>query len=83
MKGSAPRKPSTEEDEASRIQLANSAKNRSENLMITDLMRHDFSRFCKAGSINVDGLFDVTTHATIHHMASTIRGIIKSGVSVP
>ena len=74
IKGSAPRGKDAASDQQSRDALAESEKNRAENLMITDLMRNDVSRVCAAGSVQVDGLFELTTHATIHHMASTVRG---------
>lgn len=74
IKGSAPRGSSKIEDDALRHALENSDKNRAENLMITDLMRSDLARHCHEGSVKVSGLFDVTEHATIFHMASTVSG---------
>lgn len=80
IKGSAPRYDSVQEDERSRENLRQSEKNRAENLMIVDLMRNDLSRHCVPGSVVVDSLFDVTSYATVHHMASTIRGRKQVGV---
>ena len=40
--------------------------------MIVDLMRNDLSRGSIPGSVKADALFEVTTHATIHHMSSTV-----------
>lgn len=77
IKGSAPRGNTPQEDDALRQQLQHSVKNRAENLMITDLMRHDLARSCVAGSITVGDLFEVTPHATIFHMASTVSGQLK------
>lgn len=74
IKGTAPRFNDAGEDTASRARLATSAKDRAENLMIADLMRNDLSRACVPGSVITESLFDVTTHATIHHMSSTITG---------
>jgi anthranilate/para-aminobenzoate synthase component I len=37
-------------------------------------MRNDLSRACVPGSVVTESLFDVTTHATIHHMSSTVTG---------
>lgn len=74
IKGSAPRGATPAEDTRLRDELAASEKNRAENLMITDLMRNDLARACHPKSVEVSGLFDVTTHATIHHMASTVTG---------
>ncbi len=82
IKGSAPRGTTAAEDESIRSALAHSRKNRAENLMITDLMRNDLARACVDGSVETSGLFDVTKHATIFHMASTVSGQLKPGMSV-
>ena len=74
IKGSAPREGDLEADRKTRENLQKSEKDRAENLMIVDLMRNDLSRHCQPGSVKVDKLFDITSYATIHHMASTIRG---------
>jgi len=72
IKGSAARSNVAAEDERARIQLKSSEKDKAENLMIVDLMRNDLSKSCVPGSVSVDSLFDVTSHATIHHMSSKI-----------
>jgi aminodeoxychorismate synthase component I len=74
IKGSAPRARDLAEDKRIREQLAESEKNRAENLMIVDLMRNDLSRSCEAGSIKVESLHDITSYLTVHHMSSTIVG---------
>ncbi len=74
IKGTAARFADAAQDMASRAALAQSEKDRAENLMIVDLMRNDLSRTCVPGSVEVKDLFEVTTHATIHHMSSTISG---------
>jgi para-aminobenzoate synthetase component 1 len=74
IKGTAPRIADSAEDKKSREDLAASAKDRAENLMIVDLMRNDLSRTSVPGSVEVETLFEVTTHPTIHHMSSTIIG---------
>lgn len=51
-----------------------SEKNKAENLMIVDLMRNDLSKSCVPSSVKVTGLFDVTEHATLAHLSSTISG---------
>lgn len=60
-------------------ELSKSVKDRAENLMITDLMRNDFSRSCKTGSVKVEGLFKTSSFKTINHMHSTVKGALKSG----
>jgi para-aminobenzoate synthetase component 1 len=74
IKGTAPRSADATKDAALREELKHSAKNRAENLMITDLMRSDLARSCKPGSVKAEDLFDVTEHATIFHMASNVSG---------
>ncbi len=82
IKGSAPRGKTPAEDASIRHALENSAKNRAENLMITDLMRSDLAKSCVDGSVSVSGLFDVTAHATIFHMASTISGTLEENATL-
>lgn len=48
-------------------------KNRAENLMIVDLVRHDLSRLAKTGSVNVVRLFDIQTFGTVHQLISTVE----------
>jgi len=74
IKGTAPRGADKISDDNLREQLSASEKDRAENLMIVDLMRNDLARCCVAGSVKTDSLFDVTTHATIHHLSSAISG---------
>ena len=58
-------------------QLANSPKDRAENLMIVDLMRNDLGRCCELGSIKVPSLFKLHSFANVHHLISTITGVLK------
>lgn len=81
IKGTAARGKTAEEDEKLRKNLQNSEKDRAENLMIVDLMRNDLAKSCAEGSIKVEKLFEVTTHATIHHLSSTISGKRRSDKS--
>ena len=59
-------------DEAERAELAASAKNRAENLMIVDLIRNDLSRIAQPGSVEAKDLFRVETYPTLHAMVSTV-----------
>ncbi|MDX1975441.1 MAG: anthranilate synthase component I family protein [Rickettsiales bacterium] len=81
IKGTAARFDDPKHDQASYAALCNSTKDRAENLMIVDLMRNDFSKGCKASSIRVERLFEVTSHAKIHHMSSEVHGIKRPEVS--
>lgn len=73
MKGTAPRGRTYEEDEQRKRQLVESEKERSENLMIVDLLRNDVGRIARPGSVRVPRLFDVETYPTVHQMTSTIE----------
>lgn len=58
--------------------LQQSPKDRAENLMITDLMRNDFSRVAVGGSVRVSELFGVDSFPTIHHLSSTVEARLAS-----
>ncbi len=74
MKGTAKRDPLEERDREMAQALSNDPKNRAENLMITDMVRNDFGRICRPGSIRVDPMFHVDTYQTLHQMISTVHG---------
>ena len=76
IKGTSPRFSDSKRDMESRDKLAASLKDRAENLMIVDLMRNDLSRSCSPGSVVTESLFEVTSHANVHHMSSTVTGTI-------
>lgn len=72
IKGTLPRLPDSTEDAAQAERLANSAKDRAENLMIVDLMRNDIGRVAVPGSVRVPELFVVEPFPAVHHLVSTI-----------
>lgn len=72
IKGTHKRGRSPEEDEIFREKLRNDEKERSENVMIVDLVRNDLSRLAVKGSVHVDELFGIYTFETVHQMISTI-----------
>ena len=80
MKGTAPRGRWFEEDEEQKLELRRSPKEVAENLMIVDLLRNDMGMVSRTGSVQVESLFDVETHATVHQMTSTITSRLKQGV---
>jgi para-aminobenzoate synthetase component 1 len=81
IKGTSPRGADKKSDDDLRQKLSESEKDRAENLMIVDLMRNDLAKCCVAGSVKTESLFDITTHATIHHLSSTISGKKRSDYS--
>ncbi|HEX7728628.1 MAG TPA: aminodeoxychorismate synthase component I [Terracidiphilus sp.] len=78
MKGTAPRGRTTAEDASIAAWLRNDEKNRSENVMIVDLLRNDLGRLCEFGSVRVDDLFAVERLPTLWQMTSTVRGTLRS-----
>ncbi|MGH7631881.1 MAG: aminodeoxychorismate synthase component I [Gemmatimonadales bacterium] len=57
--------------------LAESDKDRAENVMIVDLLRNDLSRVCRPGSVRVPELFSLEQHPTVHHLVSTVVGELE------
>ena len=53
MKGTAPRGPTADQDEAAAAALRGSEKQRAENLMIVDMLRNDLGRVAELGSVGV------------------------------
>lgn len=81
MKGTAKRNlQDNNEDDQLKIELQQSAKERSENVMVVDMVRNDLSKICAESSVKVDELFGVYTYPQVHQMVSTISGILKSEV---
>lgn len=76
IKGTRPRKLDYAADQQQIRNLEASNKDRAENLMIVDLLRNDISKTCKNGSIKVPTLFDVESYATVHHLVSTVTGLL-------
>jgi para-aminobenzoate synthetase component 1 len=74
IKGTRPRFIDPKADQASINELQNSPKDRSENLMIVDLLRNDIGRVSKAGSVRVPKLFDIESFKAVHHLVSTVTG---------
>lgn len=77
MKGTARRGAEIEEDKGIARWLQNDIKNRSENVMIVDLMRNDLGRICEYGSVRVDQLFAVEKYETLFQMTSEVSGLLR------
>lgn len=81
IKGTRPRSADPIQDAALAADLLASAKDRAENLMIVDLMRNDLARASQPGSVQVENLFAVESHPTVHHLVSTVTSRVTPGVS--
>ena len=68
-------------DKKSKEELFSSEKDRSENVMVVDLVRNDLARVCKEGTVKVDELFGIYSFPQVHQMISTVSGELKDEVS--
>ena len=82
MKGTAKRGRWSAEDERAREELAASAKDRAENLMIVDLIRNDLGRVAEFGSVSVDELFTVERFETLWQMTSAVSAQLRDDVGL-
>ena len=80
MKGTAARGFTIEEQKLNAAWLANDEKNRAENVMIVDLLRHDLRRVCEVHSVKVKDLCVVETFPTVLQMVSTIVGQLRNDI---
>ncbi len=72
IKGTAKRFSDPKEDDLAKINLASDPKERSENIMITDLVRNDLSRTAQKGTVEVKELCGIYSFQQVHQMISTI-----------
>jgi len=80
IKGTAPRvQGDPRADEAAGDGLRASAKDRSENVMVVDLVRNDLSKVCLPGSVRVRELFGIYGFPQVFQMTSTIEGELPPG----
>jgi para-aminobenzoate synthetase / 4-amino-4-deoxychorismate lyase len=80
MKGTMQRGLDLAEDEQAAEKLLRDEKNRSEHVMIVDLIRNDLGRICETGSVRVEDLFSVERYETLLQMTSTISGTLRKEV---
>jgi len=81
IKGTRPRGQTAAEDQRRAAELLASPKDNAELVMITDLERNDLGRVCEFGSVQVSEMVRVETYATVHHLVSTIEGILREKMS--
>ncbi|MFD2917920.1 aminodeoxychorismate synthase component I [Psychroserpens luteus] len=77
IKGTAKRSKDKQEDEALIKQLSEDIKERSENIMIVDLVRNDLSKTATKGSVKVEELCKVYTFDQVHQMISTVTSQVN------
>lgn len=80
IKGTARRSGDPEEDRELVRVLEADPKERSENIMIVDLVRNDLSRTAKKGSVEVEELCQVYTYQQVHQMISTVKAVLEEGI---
>ncbi|NMH88689.1 aminodeoxychorismate synthase component I [Flavivirga algicola] len=77
IKGTAKRSDNSLEDEVLKMALSQDTKERSENIMIVDLVRNDLSKTAVKGSVKVEELTKVYTFDQVHQMISTVVSTIE------
>ncbi|UOB17733.1 aminodeoxychorismate synthase component I [Abyssalbus ytuae] len=80
IKGTAKRAATLQEDDLFKFSLENDPKERSENIMIVDLVRNDLSKIALKGSVKVGELCKVYTFEQVHQMISTVEAKVDKGV---
>ncbi len=81
MKGTLPRGRTWEEDEEQAKKLAQSEKNRAENVMIVDMVRNDLTRISLPASVQTTELFAVERYPTLWQMISTVQSQTEAPIS--
>jgi len=77
IKGTARRSNNHGEDILIRNTLVNDPKERSENIMITDLVRNDLSKIAEKSSVRVDELCGLHSFKTVHQLISSVSCTLK------
>ena len=82
MKGTTQRGMTDQEDLEQASWLEQDPKNRSENMMIVDLLRNDMNRISEVGSEHVESLCQVEQYSTVWQMTSTIKSQLRPDVDL-
>ena len=82
MKGTTQRGVTDDEDLKEAAWLEQDPKNRSENMMIVDLLRNDMNRISEVGSEHVERLCQVEQYSTVWQMTSTIKSQLREDVDL-
>lgn len=81
IKGTAKRFFDENLDEQAKLTLENNPKERSENIMIVDLVRNDLSHTATKGSVAVEELCGIYSFRQVHHMISTVVSEVENSTS--
>lgn len=81
IKGTSRRDLDPVQDSQLKSQLEFNPKERSENIMIVDLVRNDLSKIASKGSVHVEELCKVYSFPGVHQMISTVSAVVKPGIS--
>ncbi len=82
MKGTMKRGHTIEEDNQHEKWLQNDEKNKSENIMIVDLLRNDLGKISEYGSVKVTKLLESEKYNTLFQMTSTIKSKLRKNTSL-
>jgi para-aminobenzoate synthetase component I len=81
IKGTRPRSADPTRDAQLSYELQTSAKELSELVMITDLLRNDLGRVSEFGSVQVPELARLERYPHVQHLVSTVEGRLRAGVT--
>jgi para-aminobenzoate synthetase component 1 len=81
IKGTRPRDPDPTRDAQLTYELQTSAKEMSELVMITDLLRNDLGRVCEFGSVHVPELVRLERYPQVQHLVSTVEGRLRADIT--
>jgi len=76
IKGTRPRGKTLSEDEALGRELQKSKKDDAELSMIVDLLRNDFGKVCKAGTVKVTKHKMLEAYKNVFHLVSIVEGLL-------
>jgi para-aminobenzoate synthetase component 1 len=80
IKGTAKRSKNALKDKALKEGLESDVKERSENIMIVDLVRNDLSQTAQKNSVQVEELCKIYSFDQVHQMISTVVSKLKSEI---